>query len=114
MSNRYKPIQINPDNKTNKPILPSLTSIQDKELEKISDPFIAAESLIKMLELERYPLTIDPILQQVLTDMEREKNVENLFWAIVSDCEDAGFPLFNRLNSSHLLEFLHPDHRPLF
>lgn len=92
--------------------LPTLTPAQEKELETISNPLEKAERLIKMLGKIHY--NIDPIAQQIKNDIHINDKIQTLYWNLIDDCENNYSIIFNKLHSGHLLEFLHPNHEPLF
>lgn len=96
------------------PILPTLNPTQEQELDGVKDPLERAERMIKMLGLDKHALAADPDAQQLAENLAREEKIYDLYWNIVDHCEKLYSPLFNRLNSYHLMEFLHSEHRPIF
>jgi PBP1b-binding outer membrane lipoprotein LpoB len=88
------------------PKLPTLSSEQSIALEAIPDLLTQAESLINMLG-SLHLGKIDPEVGKMIDESDTEDKVRNLTWTIIDKCENYGSPLFNRLHTGHLLDFLY-------
>jgi len=99
---------------TGKITLPPLTYKQEDIYNKLSDPVQQAEYLIRILSLNKISHIPDPITEKIKDDISRENDIEELYLDLISRCEESYFPIFNRLTTFDLMEFLHPTHNPLF
>ncbi len=87
-----------------------LTIEQEHLLDSIKDPVIRADKFLHMTGMDISVNETDQNVSKIRQDCFHESSIIELYWNIVSDCESQYLPLFNRLNSFHLLNILYPDH----
>lgn len=50
----------------------------------------------------------DPETVKELEELRTDENIYNLYWTLINTCEEYDLPLFNRLDSYHLKNWLKP------
>ena len=50
----------------------------------------------------------DPETVRELEELRTDENIYNLYWTLINTCEEYDLPLFNRLDSYHLKNWLKP------
>jgi len=86
-------------------ILPLLTSNQEMLLEKINDPIQKTNLFLSMLGTLQ--LDDEDNSSEEIYELLKEEKVEKLSWTIKEKCRKNYSNLFNKLNTTSLLEFLY-------